>query len=142
LRLRTRIAEIWFIQGVSMASLFISRYQLKPEKRDEFVRALKAMYEGGREFITKETNFVFYGFGRDPNEFVAIESWKNEAVVNALRATEQFKQGFAVLMACASKPMEIELFRDWDDDASVFDQYPRGESRLHPKIGGLPTLFS
>lgn len=124
-----------------MASIFISRYQLKPERRDEFVRTLRSMYEAGREFIAKETNFVFYGFGRDPNEFVAIESWKNEAVVNALRASEDFKKGFAVLMSCASAPMEMELFRDWNDDTSIFDTYPRGESRVHPKVGGLPSLF-
>jgi quinol monooxygenase YgiN len=124
-----------------MASIFISRYQLKLERRDEFVRTLRSMYEAGREFIAKETNFVFYGFGRDPNEFVAIESWKNEAVVNALRASEDFKKGFAVLMSCASAPMEMELFRDWNDDASIFDTYPRGESRVHPKVGGLPSLF-
>jgi len=88
-----------------MASLFISRYRLKPEKRDDFVRTLKAMYEGGREFIEQQTNFCFYGFGRDPDEFVAIESWKSEDVVNALRATEEFKQGFTALMSCASAPM-------------------------------------
>jgi len=124
-----------------MASVFISRYQLKPEKRDEFVRTLKSMYEAGREFIKKETNFVFYGFGRDPNEFVAIESWKSEAVVNALRASDDFKKAFAALMSCASAPMEIELFRDWDDDASLFEVYPRGDSRLHPTVGGLTTIF-
>lgn len=124
-----------------MASLFISRYHLKPEKRDEFVRTLKSMYEAGRDFITKETHFVFYGFGRDPNELVAIESWKNEATVNALRASEDFKKGFAILMNCASAPMEIEMFRDWTDDTSVFDVYPRGESKLHPKVNGLSTLF-
>ena len=124
-----------------MASLFISRYRLKPEKRDDFVRTLKAMYEGGREFIEQQTNFCFYGFGRDPDEFVAIESWKSEDVVNALRATEQFKQGFAALMSCASAPMEMEVFRDWNDDASVFDVYPRGESRVHPRVGGLPSVF-
>ena len=77
-----------------MASLFISRYQLKPEKREEFVRTLKAMYDAGREFIEKETNFCFYGFGRNPNEFVAIESWKSEDVVNGMRATDGFEQGF------------------------------------------------
>lgn len=124
-----------------MASVFISRYQLKPEKRDEFVRALRAMYEGGRDFIRQETHFVFYGFGRVPNEFVAIESWKSEATVNALRASEDFKKGFAVLMSCAAAPMELEMFRDWDDAASVFDLYPRGESRLHPKVNGLATVF-
>jgi quinol monooxygenase YgiN len=124
-----------------MASVFISRYQLKPEKRDEFVRTLKAMYDGGKEFIAKETNFVFYGFGRDPNEFVAIESWKNEAVVNALRGSEEFKQGFAALMSCAAAPMEMEVFRSWDDDASVFEIYPRGASRVHPKVGDKATIF-
>jgi quinol monooxygenase YgiN len=124
-----------------MASLFISRYQLQPEKRDEFVRTLKAMFEGAREIVEKETTLLFYGFGRDPNEFVAIESWKNEEVVNAVRASDGFKQGFAALMACASAPMEMEIFRDWNDDASVFDVYPRGESKVHPKVGGLPTVF-
>jgi quinol monooxygenase YgiN len=124
-----------------MANLFISRYRLKPEKRDEFVRTLKSMIEAGRDFIASETNFVYYGFGRDPNEFVAIESWKNEATVNALRASEDFKKGFAALMNCASAPMEIEMFRDWDDDNSVFGLYPRGESKLHAKVNGLSTIF-
>jgi quinol monooxygenase YgiN len=124
-----------------MASMFISRYQLKPEKRDEFVQTLKAMVEGGNELIAKETNFVFYGFGRDPNEFVAVESWKNEATVNALRESEEFKQGFAVLMRCASAPMKMEIFRDWGDDASVFETYPRGASRVHPKIDDKVTIF-
>jgi len=124
-----------------MSSVFISRYRLKPEKRDEFVRALKAMYEGGREFIAKETNFVFYGFGRDPNEFVAIESWKSEAVVNGLRGSEEFKQGFAVLMSCAAAPMEMEVLRNWEDDASVFTIYPRGVSQVHPGVGDQATIF-
>jgi quinol monooxygenase YgiN len=124
-----------------MASLFISRYQLKPEKREEFVRTLKAMYDAGREFIEKETNFCFYGFGRNPNEFVAIESWKSEDVVNGLRATDGFKQGFTALMTCAAAPMEMEVFRDWNDDTSVFEVYPRGESRVHPKVNGLASIF-
>ena len=76
-----------------MAGPFISRYQLRPEKRDEFVRTLKAMFEGAREIVEKETTLLFCGFGRDPNEFVAIESWKNEDVVNALRGSDGFKRG-------------------------------------------------
>ena len=44
-------------------------------------------------------------------------------------------------MACASAPTGLEIFRDWNDDASVFDMYPRGESKVHPKVGGLPTVF-
>lgn len=126
---------------VSMASLFISRFQLKPEKRDEFVRTLKTMYEGASDLIRKETNCVFYGFGRNPNEFVAIESWKSEDTVNALRASEEFKKGFTALMSCVVAPMKLEIFRDWNDDASVFALYPVGESKLHPKVNGLATLF-
>jgi quinol monooxygenase YgiN len=124
-----------------MASVFISRYQLKPEKREQFVATLQAMIDGGRQFIAEQTNFIFYGFGRDPNEFVAIESWKSEEVVNGLRASPEFKQAFAALMACAAAPMEMEIFRDWGDDASVFDIYPRGRSRVHDATGNPGVVF-
>ena len=111
-------------------------------KRDEFVRTLKAMYEGGKEFIEQQTWFCFYGFGRDPNEFVAVESWKDENVVAALRKTPEFQQGFAALMSCVSAPMEMELFRGWDDpNSKLFELYPRGVSQVHAKTGEFPTVF-
>ena len=125
-----------------MASAFISRYQLKPDKRDEFIKTLKSMYEGARSLLEQETHFTFYGFGRDENEFVAIESWKNEAVVNALRASDEFQRSFIRLMSCVAAPMQLEIFRGWDDDKSVFDCYPSGPSKVHPATGAYPTIFT
>jgi quinol monooxygenase YgiN len=127
---------------IIMSSMFISRFMLKPEKTDEFIGVLKGLFAAAGDLMKDEVNFYFYGWGRKPNEFVAVESWKNEDVVNALRQTDGFKEAFSKMVACAAEPMTLEIFADWNEDPkALFDLYPKGQSKLHPVIDGKPTFF-
>ena len=63
------------------ANTFVSRWFIRPERRDEFIRLFNQLWQADVEGLKQATYFVFYGWGRDANEFVAIESWKNEAAV-------------------------------------------------------------
>lgn len=121
---------------VITANAFVSRWFVKPEKREEFVTTFDALWRGAADQMGQVTNFVYYGWGRDPNEFVAIESWKTEEIVNQVRQSEGFKEAVSKLMLCCSKPMAMEIYSPWvGGDRSVFDQYPPGPSKVHPKAG-------
>jgi quinol monooxygenase YgiN len=124
-----------------MASLFVSRWFIAPEKRDEFMGIMNALIEASGEVLKEQTTLLFYGWGRDPNEFVAIESWRSEEAVNAVRGSEGFKQAVTALMGCCNKPMQMEVFTDLGNDRSVFDLYPAGKSRGHPEAGAMHAHF-
>jgi quinol monooxygenase YgiN len=124
-----------------MASLFISRWKLKPECRQQFEAIMDGLIEASGEVLKAETTVMFYGWGRDENEFVAIESWRSEEVVNAVRQSDGFKQALSAMMECCSAPMEMEVFADKGNDRSVFDQYPKGKSKVHPEVGNIHGYF-
>ena len=123
------------------ANAFVSRWFVKPERRDDFIKAFNGLWSGHAEQMGEVTNFVFYGWGRDPNEFVAIESWKSEEIVNAVRQTELFKVAVANLMSMCSKQMVMEVYSPWEGDRSVFDLYPAGQSKVHPRSGDIDAVF-
>jgi len=118
-----------------MSDLFISRWQIKPEKREEFLAIFNELYEAAKPLLETETTAYHYGWSRDENEFVAIEAWKNPATVAALRASPQFKDVFGRMMACASAPMRMELINDLSNDRSIFAAHPAGASTVHPEVG-------
>jgi quinol monooxygenase YgiN len=123
------------------SNAFISTFTVDPKKREEFVRLFDALWRGSLEIMAKETHFVFYGWARNPNEFVAIESWKSEEVTNALRATDGFKQAVSALLACCSAPMTMQVFNGIEMPRTVFDTYPKGVSKVHPSVGKITTVF-
>lgn len=124
-----------------MASLFISRWRLNPDHRDEFLEIMNNLIEASKDVLEAETTILFYGWGRNENEFVAIESWRSEEVVNAVRESEGFKGALTSLMECCSAPMEMEVFTDMNNDRSVFDLYPKGISKVHPVVGDMHAYF-
>ena len=123
------------------ANAFVSRWKIKPEHRDEFIKQFNELWQGAAEQMGEVTNFVFYGWGRDPNEFVAIESWKSEEIVGAVRASDGFKEAVSRLMACCSAPMVMEIYSPWEGARSVFDLYPVGPSKVHPRAGEIGGVF-
>jgi quinol monooxygenase YgiN len=120
---------------MEMSNLFISRWKIDPAKREEFLRIFNELYLSAKELLERETTAYHYGWSRDENEFVAIEAWKNEATVAALRQAPQFQEIFGRMMACACAPMKMELLNDLADDRSIFAAHPVGKSTVHPNIG-------
>jgi quinol monooxygenase YgiN len=117
---------------VTQSNIFISRYPIKPDKRDEFLAIFNPLWQNATEFMQENANFVFYGFGRDPNVMVAIESYKNEEAVNAIRKTDAFKQLVSQMLDLCSGPMTMELFNGLEMGPDIFDVYAQGKSAVHP----------
>jgi quinol monooxygenase YgiN len=114
---------------------------VRPERREEFIAIFNSLWQGSTDIMAEVTNFVFYGWGRDPNEFVAMESWKSKDAVEAVRQSEGFKVAVARLLACCSKAMVMELYSPWEGPRDVFDAYPAGPSAVHPKAGEIGAVF-
>ena len=123
------------------ADAFVSRYFVKPEMRDTFVDRFNALWKADIPGLQAVTNFVFYGWGRDPNEFVAIESWKDQQFVDEVRASLLFKDAVSGLLACCSAPMEMQLFSGMEASRALFDQFPAGDSAVHPRSGAIGAIF-
>ena len=118
---------------VTGANVFVSRWFVKPECREEFSTRFNALWQPMRAQLEQAVHFVFYGWGRDSNEFVAIESWKDEQAVAALRQSDFFKQSVAPLMDLCSRDMEMTLYAGIDAPRGwLFATYPAGPSTVHP----------
>jgi quinol monooxygenase YgiN len=119
---------------ITEGECFISRFTLKPERRDEFLAMFTGLVENFRAAMGETTNFVFYGWSR-PGEFVAIESWKSPEIVAAVRADPGFVDLVGKLFDCCSAPMQMEIFNAMDSDGSIFSRHPEGKSTVHPDVG-------
>jgi|ERR1700731_466149 quinol monooxygenase YgiN len=120
---------------------FICKFTIKPERREEFLRTLNELWHSFIDVMERDTNFVLYGWGRNPNELFILESWKDERATNAVRAEPRFKQAVAVLIDCCSAPMTLQLLSGLEGDRSIFDAYPAGQSEHHPSSDTLATRF-
>ncbi|HUD90859.1 putative quinol monooxygenase [Sphingobium sp.] len=117
---------------VTQSNIFISKYRIKPGKRDEFLAIFNPLWKNAMAFMQEHANFVFYGFGRDPDILVAIESYRNEEAVNAIRQTDAFKQLVGQMLDLCSEPMTMELFNGLEMGPEIFDVYAQGRSTVHP----------
>ncbi|HKR47777.1 MAG TPA: hypothetical protein VJU59_50300 [Paraburkholderia sp.] len=126
---------------VTKDNLFVSRFKVDPARKAEFLSIFHALGSGALPVLEAQTNLVFWGWGRDGTEFVAIESWKNEAVVNEVRATPDFKAAVGAMLACCTAPMTMELFSGMDGPRDVFELYPSGPSQVHPSSGNINVKF-
>jgi hypothetical protein len=94
-----------------------------------------------RNSCKKNANFVFYGFGRDPNVVVAIESHKNEDAVTAIRQTPELKNLVSRMLDLCSAPMTMELFNGLEMGAETFGLYPAGKYAVHPETAENYAVF-
>ena len=117
---------------ITKSNLFVSRWTIRPDKREAFLAIFNPLWRNSIDFMKENANFVFYGFGRDPNVMVAIESYKDEAAVTAIRETPRFKELVAQLLDLCSEPMTMELFSGLEMGPEIFEMYPAGQSTVHP----------
>lgn len=126
---------------VQDANCFISRYTVDPARRDEFLGAFADLLTFAGKFYDEDCNFAFHGWGRDPNEWVAIASWKSEEILARLRADPQFQEATLRMLGCCSAPMIMESFAGMTKDRSVFDLYPTGRSRAHAMTREVEVIW-
>jgi quinol monooxygenase YgiN len=122
-------------------NLFISRWNIDPAKRERFLEIWDGLWRAHADAIEVMTHFVYYGWARNPNQFVALESYCDEAVVTQLRKDEGFRAAVRAMLDCSNAPMTMELLSGMEGDRSIFDIYPAGRSTVHPQDGAVPVLF-
>ena len=124
------------------SNTFVSRFTIKPERRAEFLSIWEPLWRNHIDTMNSITHFVFYGWGRNENELVAIESYKDEDQLAELRKTPVFQELVGKLLDCCSKPMTMELFSGIETNREVFERYPQGTSKVHPAgKSGIGTIF-
>lgn len=125
------------------SNCFMSRFKVDPARREEFLEALEELARNAESWYEHEDgcNFAFHGWARDPNEWVAIASWKNEDFVNRMRQTDWYIDTQRRMLECSSEAMVMEQFSGMEVDRSVFDQYPEGSSQVHAKTQKLDVVF-
>ncbi|MEJ7935287.1 hypothetical protein WG907_13615 [Sphingobium sp. AN558] len=122
-------------------NLFISRWTIDPVHRGRFLEIWDGLWRAHVDAIEVMTHFVYYGWARDPNQFVAIESYRDEAVVAQLRKDEGFRSAVRAMLDCSSAPMTMELLSGLEGERSIFDIYPAGASRVHPADARERAVF-
>ncbi|GEM_PF-1388005 len=122
-------------------NLFISRWTIAPDRRADFLAIWDGLWRAHAGAIEVMTHFVYYGWARDPNQLVVLESYRDEAVVTKLRKDDGFKQAVRAMLDCCSAPMTMELLSGMEGDRSIFDLYPVGLSTVHPQDAAQPTIF-
>lgn len=125
----------------TIPNLFISRWTIAPDRRADFLAIWGGLWRAHAGAIEVMTHFVYYGWARDPNQLVVLESYRDEAVVTELRKDEGFKQAVRAMLDCCSAPMTMELLSGMEGDRSIFDLYPVGLSDVHPQDAAQPTIF-
>jgi quinol monooxygenase YgiN len=123
------------------ASAFVAHFYVKPDQREAFIQKFNALWQADVAGLQESVNFVFYGWGRDKNEFVAIESWKDDAVTAATRRSDFFQQKVGELFTLCRKPMLLELYTGMDFHRQIFADLPAGESQVHPRAGEICGLI-
>jgi quinol monooxygenase YgiN len=120
---------------------FISRFTIDPVRREEFVAALDELCVNAGPWYEKGCNFAFQGWARNPNQWVAIASWKSEEFLNEMRQTDWFKDCQLRMLDCCVEPMTMENISGMNEDRRVFDIQPPGSSKVHMKTKSLDVVF-
>ncbi len=123
------------------SSAFVAYFTLEPSKIEQFKRAHQAIVDASEAFMDEQSHFIFYGWGRKENEWVAIESWKDQSILNGLRENADFQAGVRAMLECCAAPIRIEMFAAKQGDRSAFDMYPSGVSAFHPQANNQYVEF-
>lgn len=124
------------------ASAFVAHFYVKPDLRDAFVEKFNGLWQADIDGLRASVNFVFYGWGRDENEFVAVESWKDDTITAEVRRSEFFQEKVGELLSLCDKPMLVELYTGMEAGRQIFIDLPAGESKVHPRAGEICGVFA
>jgi quinol monooxygenase YgiN len=86
--------------------LVIARFRPRPEQRDAFVALLKDVQAASRE-DDGCLNYGYYSEVADPDAFVAVEEWRDEAALAAHLKTPHVRRLIAAIPEHAAAPPEI-----------------------------------
>lgn len=98
-----------------LAYSFLSRFRIKPEREDDFVRLAKQM----ERLVDREPGtlaFKFYRLDED-HMFAVYESFVDEAADKAHMETEHGKPLIEQMIGCMAGGYERELLHDLDPSA-------------------------
>lgn len=119
----------------------ISTFHVIPDMREAFLEALNATWTADIDRVRANYNFAFFGWGRDPNEFVCIECMKDLQHLDTWRAARESAEPFAAIVRCCEGPMELEIFTGMERARDYFDRFPVGPSSVHPTGEGYGATF-
>jgi quinol monooxygenase YgiN len=123
------------------SNCFLSRFNVDPARRTEFIGVLDELCANAEQWYEDGCYFAFQGWARDPNQWVAIASWKSEEYLNKMRETPWFKDCQLRMLECCTGEMVMEQFHGMENDRKVFDTYPVGSSKVHMKTKSLDVVF-
>lgn len=118
---------------ITQSNCFIVRWNILPECKDDFFTIWDSLVNTHIEAVKIITKFAFFGWSRDPNVFVTIECYRDEAELAQLRKSDNFQQLVAQMLDCCSETVTIDQFSGMEIDRSVFDRHPQGPSTAHPR---------
>jgi len=96
------------VQSTDFKKMIIAKVYIKPGSESDFISAASLMIENSN----KEEGCLGYMLYQDPYEktnFIFVESYKNQAAVDAHFATPYFKEFGAKIADITSKPAEIKV---------------------------------
>ena len=120
---------------------FISRFTVDPARREEFIAALDELCSHAEAWYEEGCNFAFQGWARNPNEWIAVASWKDEDYLNRMRANEWFLDCQGRMLDCCVDKMVMENIAGMEENRLVFDVQPAGSSKVHMKTKSLDVVF-
>jgi len=97
-----------------MAYSFLSRFRVKPEREDEFVRTARQM----EALVEQEPGTLAFQFFRlgEPGMFAVFESFVDEAADKAHMETDHGKPLIEIMVGCMAGGYERELLYDLEGD--------------------------
>lgn len=125
-----------------MTISFIARWFPRPEKLEEFFGVIGRLGAGFPPEIAAGITLLQPSMNRD-GQFVALEVWNDEAILNKLRESKLFHDAIRDMSACCSKPCEIEHLNPLGDDGTIFQRYPKGkaDAKFYPDLGAMTALY-
>ena len=96
------------VQSTDFKKMILAKVFIKPGNEFDFIEAAKVMIENSN----KEEGCLGYMLYQDPYEktnFIFVESYKNQAAVDAHFATSYFKEFGSRISDMTSKPSEIKI---------------------------------
>ena len=96
------------VQSTDFKKMIIAKVFIKPGKEADFIEAAKVMIENSN----KEEGCLGYMLYQDPYEktnFIFVESYKNQATIDAHFATPYFKEFGTKIADITSKSTEIKI---------------------------------